>query len=121
MRITVWKDDDVSGFERNRAAISLDLGVAASLGQQMKDDDVSGLRQQKTSHDARGGRMKAPGSGKLGIVKQRSIELYGLEDFGQDIHADSTRCVRRVGKLLRTPKQAMCSLACFCQENQTPG
>ncbi|MEO6554670.1 MAG: hypothetical protein ABIO96_09035 [Nitrospiraceae bacterium] len=67
------------------------------------------------------GRAKAPGGRMLRIVKHGAVDFDGLEDFRQDIHAPTTRLGRTAGKVYRTPKQVIDSLALFCQESQIPG
>jgi hypothetical protein len=80
--IAVRKDDDVPCAEMKRPTVSFDMGIAAAFGQQVIDDHVSAFWEKIRGHGARGGCTKAPGRGIFRIVKQGSVKLDGLEDFG---------------------------------------
>jgi hypothetical protein len=60
---------------------------------------MPGVRRKIWSYGARGRRAKAPERKILGVVKQRTAELDGFEDFGKDIHVCSTGEARTVGIL----------------------
>ena len=101
-------------------ADSVDSRSSAGPCRAMRAPGVPGVRGKQWSYRARGWRAKAPGRGKLSIIKDGAVELHGLDDFRQDIHA--------VSHVMREFRQSVPDAHQHCgaeyvpwQENQTPG
>jgi hypothetical protein len=97
MCIAVWNNEDVPCVQWNRPVVTLDMCIAAALGQQVKYDHVLGVRRKTRIHCVRVDGAGGPGGGKLSVVKQGSVKFDGSEDFRQDIQAELSLQSRRFG------------------------
>ena len=88
--------------QRHGAVFLFEASIAPSFEDQMKDDDVLGLRRQVRRHGLGVWFSSTPGRGKFTVEEDRAVEFHGLQHFRQHIHdislGESGRSAKNSGR-----------------------